>query len=162
MTEDEWEPEEGHLTAINRDLAIIAEQVAAMERIEQIQTAIEFQRDKAQDITQKYDRVGGGKSGGVPHGLEGLVAELDELRRREVAAIERYTAAALAAEEVIEGINNPQMKRFVTWYYVRGVKIRVIAAVMHVSERHLYNLRERLERARTINECEFSLRRISN
>lgn len=101
----------------NRDIRVLREIWGTMEMVRLAEGQIDWQRERLTRITQRYSAMPGGK-GGVPAGFEDAFAAISEAEEALAKRIERYCEALRAAEMVLKGIEDAEMRAFVEMKYV--------------------------------------------
>ena len=135
----------------NQDIKILLRVRYAMKQVESIHRRIEWEDDRRRNISQRYDRLGAAK-GGVPKGLDEMIAELDALREEEICEMREYVQIVRTANEIVHGIQDATVRLFVQLYYVEQKKLSLIALMMDMSRRKLERIRQSVESAERMSK----------
>lgn len=134
----------------NRDIPLMREILYIMQEICQIEKLQEWQRDRMLNVTQHLSFTPGGK--GLPKGIEDAFAILSGLETEHEAKCAEYGRKLKEAEEILNGIENLEMRTFVLMKYVMDVPDTQIRRDLNMSEWAFNQAKKCIEEAGSMKE----------
>ena len=95
----------------NRDIELLTRIFYIMQDIRSLQRRSDFQNDLLYSTTKRLTGMPGG--GGLPHGFDVIIGELEEMNRDYGEKINDYVRDLRKAEKILNGIPDKAMRTFV-------------------------------------------------
>lgn len=102
----------------NRDIPPLREVLSVMQSIYQTEQLHEWQHERMVKITASLSGMPGG---GGRKGLDDALSVLDELGRDQIRECQEYARSLRRAQQILNGIENQDMRAFVLMKYVMSV-----------------------------------------
>ena len=128
----------------NRDIPILQEVLPVMQLVDKTEELRGWQRCWAEKITANLT---GMPRGGDALGLDGVVAALDELDRKQAGECREYACRLRAAQRILNGIESLTMRAFVMMKYVMGLRDGEIRQQLNMTRRGFERARQSVEDA---------------
>lgn len=103
----------------NRDIPVLQDVLPVMQLVNRTEELRGWQRGRAEKITANLT---GMPRGGDALGLDGVVAALDELDRKQANECREYACRLRAAQRILNSIESLTMRAFVMMKYVMGLQ----------------------------------------
>lgn len=129
----------------NRDIPLLTRIYHTMKDIESLERHSDWQYERLFSVTKRLKGMPGG--GGMPSGMEAVLAEVDELNHDFGEKIKQYVYELKVAERIMNGIESRTMRTFVQMYYIDNVGKRKIMSELDMSEWRFNQARESIENA---------------
>ena len=134
---------------MNVDLAKLRGVAYAIREIEQIENSLERLGEKLYRCTSQSNG-GMPRGGGLPSGMEGDLAVLEELEQKWREKMKEYGERALEAEHVLEQIKNDRVRLFVRLYYLENAPVAdVLVACKWTKGQMLYTQKKLVQATNT-------------
>lgn len=134
----------------NQDIDILTRIFWTMQDIKSLQHRSEFHDEQLYSITRRLTGMPGG--GGMPHGFDSLIGELEEINQAYGKQVEAYVADLRKAEKILNGIENPNMKTFVRMLYVDQIAQAEIMRELEMTEYQFDKARKSIEEAESMKK----------
>ncbi len=128
----------------NRDIPILQEVLPVMQLVDKTEELRGWQRGRAEKITANLTGL---PRGGDALGLDGVVAALDELDRKQAGECREYACRLRAAQRILNGIESLTMRAFVMMKYVMGLRDGEIRQQLNMTRRGFERARRSVEDA---------------
>ena len=129
----------------NKDILILARVRTAMRDVTNIEEMREWIQDRMYNITQHLSGMPGGSS--MPRGLDDTYARLSELDDEHKEKCRNFMEELTAAEEILNRIQDEDMKTFVVMKYVMDIPGVEIMRQLNMSEWKYKQARRCIEQA---------------
>lgn len=137
----------------NRDLILLTRIFYVMADIRSLQRRSEFHTDQLTSTTKRLTGMPGG--GGLPHGFDSILAELEEINRDYMERINEYCRDLLRAEKALNNIPHPTMRTFVRMVYVDQVAQAEVLRDLEMTEYQFDKARKAIEEAENMRKVEW-------
>ena len=137
----------------NRDIPLLTRIFYIMQDIMSLQRRSDFQNDLLFSTTKRLTGMPGG--GGLPHGFDVIIGELEEMNRDYGDKINDYVRDLRKAEKIINGIPNGAMRTFVRLYYVDQIEKADVMRKMEMTEYQFEKARKAIEDAESMRKAEW-------
>ena len=128
----------------NRDIPVLQDVLPVMQLVNRTEELRGWQRGRAEKITANLT---GMPRGGDALGLDGVVAALDELDRKQAGECREYACRLRAAQRILNGIESLTMRAFVMMKYVMGLRDGEIQQQLNMTRRGFERARQSVEDA---------------
>ncbi len=128
----------------NRDIPVLQDVLPVMQLVNRTEELRGWQRGRAEKITANLT---GMPRGGDALGLDGVVAALDELDRKQAGECREYACRLRAAQRILNGIESLTMRAFVMMKYVMGLRDGEIRQQLNMTRRGFERARQSVEDA---------------
>ena len=130
----------------NRDILVLQRVIAVMQEVRALEERREWQDKRRFNIMQLLTGMPRGGTG--PTGLDAALASLDELADEQKERVKEYTRELRAAERIINGIANLNMRTFVMMMYVENIPPGKVRSELNMTEWAMKSARNAVEQAR--------------
>ena len=137
----------------NRDIELLTRIFYIMQDIRSLQRRSDFQNDLLFSTTKRLTGMPGG--GGLPHGFDVIIGELEEMNRDYGDKIGDYIRDLRKAEKIINGIPSGTMRTFVRMYYVDQVEKAEIMKDLEMTEYQFDKARKAIEEAESMRKTDW-------
>ena len=145
--------ENGHgIEVRNADILVLQRAAYAMQDICALEEQLKWQEDRRFFAAQRF---GQSRSGGSKAGLEAGLAAMDETKRRYEERLAECKEELKAAEKIIGGIRNANMRTFVVMVYVMMLAGREVRMRLNMSEYAFRQAREAIEQAESMEAAQW-------
>ena len=100
----------------NKDIPLLSRIFYIMQDIRSLQHRSDFHDEQLYSTTKRLTGMPGG--GGMPHGFDSIIGELEEVNHEYGEKIAEYVEELKKAEKILNGIEEPKMQIFVRALYV--------------------------------------------
>lgn len=135
---------------VNRDVPLLARIFYIMQDIRSLQRRSEFQNEQLTSTTKRLTGMPGG--GGLPHGFDTIIAELEEVNRDYGEKIGEYIRDLRKAENILNGIRSETMKTFVRMFYVDQLPQAEVMRDLEMTEYQFSRARKAIEDAESMRK----------
>lgn len=133
----------------NRDIPRLQKVVSLMQDIRVLEERRLWLRDRMTNISLHLSGMPGS---GQPRGLDAAYAALSELESEHQELVKNYVRELKAAERMINSINNPCMRTFVTMMYLENLSPREVRSELNLTEWGFKRAREAVEQAKSMEQ----------
>lgn len=137
----------------NRDILLMSRVFQIMQEVCRLEERIAWQKERAYNVTQRITGMPGGHGGAG--GLDAALAALDELTEQYSEQVQGYMRELRAAEEILNGIQSPSMRTFVTLLYVDNMPQAAVRRELNMTEYAFTRAREAVEQAESMADVEW-------
>ena len=135
----------------NRDIPLLTQIFYIMQDIRSLQHRSEFNDEQLYSTTKRLTGMPGG--GGLPHGFDAILVELEEVNREYGEKIEKYVRDLKKAEKILNGITDNRVYTFVRLFYVDQVAQAEVIRDMELTEYQFNKIRKNIEDAETMQKA---------
>ena len=144
--------------ARNRDIATLQRVLALMAEAEKLEERRAWERARLTSARgQRLTGMPGG--GGVPQGIDAALSRLSDLEEEHGEKLNMYVAAMKAAEKILNGIEDEDMRAFVLLRYVFGEEMAAVKAALNLTDWAARRAREAVEEADSMKGVKWPRRR---
>lgn len=136
-------PEEGRVVK-NRDVILMCRIFEIMQDIISLENRSDWQYERLFSITRRLNGMPGG--GGLPQGMEGTIADVQELNERYGERLKNYVRALKEAEKILNAMPE-SMQTFVRMYYIDGLSRAEVMRDLNMTKWAFDHARESIENA---------------
>lgn len=142
----------------NRDIMLLARVLYTMQDVRATERKRLWQQDRLWNITQKITGMPGG--GGKAGGLEDHFGEIAEMEERYAAECAQYIRELKQAEAILNGIENRELRTFVTLKYVMNTPNAEIMSQLNMGRRAFERATRSIEQAQDMAHVRWDKRYI--
>lgn len=128
----------------NRDVLLMSRIFEIMQDIISLENRSDWQYERLFSITRRLTGMPGG--GGLPQGMEGTIAEVNELNERYGDRLKNYVHALKEAEKILNAMPE-SMQTFVRAYYIDGLTRAEVMRELNMTKWAFDHARESIEQA---------------
>lgn len=137
----------------NRDIPLLTRIFYIMQDIRSLQHRTDFQSDQLTSTTKRLTGMPGG--GGLPHGFDSILAELEEMNREYGIKIEEYIRDLRKAEKILNGIRDENMRTFVRMFYVDQLAQAEVTRELELTDYQFEKARKLIEDAENMRKVDW-------
>jgi hypothetical protein len=145
MNERSGAEEKRPIVIKNRDIPLLQRVIYVMQEVRALETRRLWLKDRMTNITHPLS--GMPRSGGVPTGIDAAFAAVSELEEEHKERVKEFTRELKAAERIINGIPNRNMRTFVVMMYVENIPPNKVRSELNMTERGFRSARFACEQA---------------
>lgn len=134
----------------NQDIELLTRIFYIMQDIRSLQHRSDFHEQQLYSTTKRLTGMPGG--GGMPHGFDSIIGELEEVNHEYGDKIAEYVADLKKAERILNGIEHPKMKTFVRMVYVDQVAQAEVMRELELTEYQFDKARKSIEEAENMKK----------
>ena len=138
----------------NADILVLQRVFYAMQDVCMTEERCQWEEDRMFSISQRLTGMGGGK--GVPGGLESGLAAIERADAKHRASLSKYRHELEAAERILSGIENQNMRTFVILLYVMMVPGEEVRKRLNMTEYGFRRARRLIEEAESMAQAEWT------
>lgn len=139
----------------NADIIALQRVFYAMQDVCATEERRMWEEDRMLAITQRLTRMGGG-SGGVPGGIDAGLAAIEEAESKHSVRLIEYKKELQRAEEILNGISNPNMRTFVVLLYVHMLPGEEVRKRLNMTDYGFKRARRMIEQAPDMASAEWT------
>ena len=140
----------------NRDIGILGEVVAAMQEVCRYEDMSEWSAGRMFNITRQLTGMPRGSKGAG--GLDSAFASLEHAQERYARELEECISLLNRAEEILNGIENREMRNFVILMYVLKKPKADICRELNMSEWGFRQARKAVEQAIRMQDVKWNMK----
>lgn len=133
----------------NRDIPLLTKIFYILKEAESVERRGEWTYERMFNITR---RITGMPGGGNAPGMDGTLAEVEELNRIYGERLAECVKALKDAEKVLNGIESTTMRTFVQMYYIDDVSKAEIMRELNMTEWKFNQARQKIEEAENMKK----------
>ena len=137
----------------NRDIPILTQIFYILKEAESVERRGDWTYERLFAITRRVTGMPGG--GGIAPGMDGTLAEVEELNNLYGERVKECVHALKEAERILNGIPSQGMRTFVQMYYIDEVPKKEIMAELNMTEWAFDKARESIEKAETMKKVKW-------
>lgn len=137
----------------NRDIPLLTRIFYIMQDIRSLQHRSDFQADQLTSTTKRLTGMPGG--GGLPHGFDAIIGELEELNSYYGEKIEEYVKELRKAENILNGIRDQNMRTFVRMFYVDQLAQTEVIRELEMTDYQFERARRLIEEAECMRKVDW-------
>lgn len=137
----------------NRDIPLLTRIFYIMQDIRSLQRRSEFHNEQLYSTTKRLTGMPGG--GGLPHGFDTIIGELEEMNKTYGEQITDYMKQLRKAENILNSIREPKMKTFVRMFYVDQIAQAEVMRELELTEYQFDKARKAIEDAESMAKAEW-------
>lgn len=138
---------------MNRDIPILSRIFYVMQDIRSLQHRSDFNTEQLYSTTKRLTGMPGG--GGMPHGFDAILGELEEVNHEYGEMIARYVAELKQAEKILNGIEKREMQTFVRALYVDQLAQTEVMRELEMTEYQFAKARKCVEEAENMRSVKW-------
>ena len=135
----------------NKDIPLLTQIFYIMQDIRSLQHRSEFNDEQLYSTTKRLTGMPGG--GGLPHGFDSILVELEEVNREYGEKIAKYVKDLRKAEKILNGITDNRLYTFVRLVYVDQVAQAEAIRDMELTEYQFNKIRKNIEDAEDMQKA---------
>lgn len=137
----------------NRDVLLLTRIFYIMADIRSLQRRCEFHTEQLFSTTKRLTGMPGG--GGLPHGFDSIIGELEEMNRDYIERINEYCRDLMRAEKTLNNIPHETMRTFVRMVYVDQLAQAEVLRELEMSEYQFDKARRAIEEAESMRKVDW-------
>ena len=137
----------------NRDIPLLTRIFYIMQDIRSLQRRSEFHNEQLYSTTKRLTGMPGG--GGLPHGFDAIIGELEELNGDYSEKIREYVTDLRKAEKILNNITSQTMRTFVRMFYVDQIEKAEIIRDLEMTEYQFDKCRKAIEDAESMRKTDW-------
>lgn len=141
------------ITVRNQDIPKLSCVLYVMQDVSATEHKRMWAQDRLWNITQRITGIPG--SGGIPSGFEKNFADIVELEEKYEAECGTFIQELKEAEEILNRMENRQMRTFVTMKYVLHIPDKKIMRELNMGRRRLEMMRRAVENAESMEKVQW-------
>ena len=138
----------------NADILVLQRVFYAMQDVCITEERCQWEEDRMFSISQRLTGMGGGK--GVPRGLESGLAAIEQADKKHRSSLKKYQSELEAADRILSGIENPNMRTFVILLYVMMLPGEEVRKRLNMTEYGFKRARRLIEEAENMAQAEWT------
>ena len=143
------EQEEGRMVR-NQDIPLLTQIFYILKEAESVERRGEWTYERLFNITRRMTGMPIG--GGNAPGMDGTLAEVEELNRIYGDRLQECVKALKDAERILNGIESQTMRTFVQMYYIDDISKAEIMRELNMTEWKFNKARENIENAENMKK----------
>ena len=129
----------------NRDIPKLQRVYYIMQDIVSLENRRDWQKDRMTNITSHLSGMPGG--GGAKGGMEDAFARISDIEEKHRLLVKKYTRELRHAEQIINGIENENMRTFVMMMYVDNIPAVEVRERLNMTRRGFERAKTSVEQA---------------
>ena len=134
----------------NRDIPLLTKIFYILKEAESVERRGEWTYERLFNITRRMTGMPTG--GGNAPGMDGTLAEVEELNRIYGERLQECVHALKEAERILNSIESSTMRTFVQMYYIDDISKAEIMRELNMTEWKFNQARERIEQAESMEK----------
>lgn len=131
----------------NKDIPLLESVLCTMQNMRALQERRQWQEEQLTNITQHLSAMPGG---GARSTLADKFSDLADIETDIEAKLHEYAARLKRAEDILNGIQNENMRTFVMMMYVENLPQRKVMSELNMTEGAFKRAREAVETAESM------------
>ena len=137
----------------NKDIPLLSRIFYIMQDIRSLQHRSDFHDEQLYSTTTRLTGMPGG--GGMPHGFDSIIGELEEVNHEYGEKIAEYVEELKKAEKILNGIEEPKMQIFVRALYVDQLAQAEVMRELEMTEYQFAKARKCVEEAENMKKVQW-------
>lgn len=137
----------------NKDIPLLSRIFYIMQDIRSLQHRSDFHDEQLYSTTKRLTGMPGG--GGMPHGFDSIIGELEEVNHEYGEKIAEYVEELKKAEKILNGIEEPKMQIFVRALYVDQLAQAEVMRELEMTEYQFAKARKCVEEAENMKKVQW-------